>query len=185
MRTKAMTIEGKPVLATGANRGLGQALVEEALRRGAKRVYAGTCEPLVHPDECVAPLTLDVTDPAQVHQAAEEIGSLDVLFNNAGVTLPAELAIVPVLERHLASQSLRHVGRDRGVPTAAHADRRRRHQRRLRRRPCRRAGRFRLLDLEGGRVLALAVAASPLRGPGRERACGHGRPDRHRHGPRS
>jgi NAD(P)-dependent dehydrogenase (short-subunit alcohol dehydrogenase family) len=141
MRTKAMTIEGKPVLATGANRGLGQALVEEALRRGAKRVYAGTCEPLVHPDECVAPLTLDVTDPAQVHQAAEEVGSLDVLFNNAAVTLPAELAIVPVLERHLASQSLRHVGRDRGVPTAAHADRRRRHQRRLRRRPCRRAGR--------------------------------------------
>jgi len=39
---KAMTIEGKAVLVTGANRGLGQALVEEALRRGAKRVYAGT-----------------------------------------------------------------------------------------------------------------------------------------------
>jgi NAD(P)-dependent dehydrogenase (short-subunit alcohol dehydrogenase family) len=48
MSTKAMTIEGKEVLVTGANRGLGQALVEEALRRGAMRVYAGTRQPLVH-----------------------------------------------------------------------------------------------------------------------------------------
>jgi len=35
-----MTITGKAVLVTGANRGIGQALVEEALRRGAGRVYA-------------------------------------------------------------------------------------------------------------------------------------------------
>jgi NADP-dependent 3-hydroxy acid dehydrogenase YdfG len=40
MSAKAMTIEGNAVLVTGATRGLGQALVEEALRRGAKRVYA-------------------------------------------------------------------------------------------------------------------------------------------------
>jgi NADP-dependent 3-hydroxy acid dehydrogenase YdfG len=36
------TIEGRAVLVAGANRGIGEALVEEALRRGAKRVYAGT-----------------------------------------------------------------------------------------------------------------------------------------------
>jgi NAD(P)-dependent dehydrogenase (short-subunit alcohol dehydrogenase family) len=102
MSTKAMTIEGKAVLVTGANRGLGQALVEEALRRGAKRVYAGTRQPLVHPDERVTPLTLDVTDPAQVQRAAEKVGSLDLLFNNAGVALPAELSDRAALERHLA-----------------------------------------------------------------------------------
>jgi NAD(P)-dependent dehydrogenase (short-subunit alcohol dehydrogenase family) len=102
MSTKAMTIEGKAVLVTGANRGLGQALVEEALRRGAKRVYAGTRQPLVHPDERVTPLTLDVTDPAQVQRAAEKVGALDLLFNNAGVALPAELSDRAALERHLA-----------------------------------------------------------------------------------
>jgi NAD(P)-dependent dehydrogenase (short-subunit alcohol dehydrogenase family) len=73
MSAKTKEIEGKAVLVTGTNRGLGQALVEEALRRGAKRVYAGTRQPLVHPDERVTPLTLDVTDPAQVQRAAEKV----------------------------------------------------------------------------------------------------------------
>jgi NAD(P)-dependent dehydrogenase (short-subunit alcohol dehydrogenase family) len=43
-----MTIEGKTILVTGANRGIGQALVEEALTRGAQRVYAGTRQLLDH-----------------------------------------------------------------------------------------------------------------------------------------
>ena len=60
--SSSTTIADRSVLVTGANRGIGQALVEEALRRGAKRVYAGTRQPLTHPDERVTPLTLDVTD---------------------------------------------------------------------------------------------------------------------------
>ena len=54
------------MLVTGANRGIGQALVAEALSRGAKRVYAGTRQPLAHPDGRVTPLTMDVTDAAQI-----------------------------------------------------------------------------------------------------------------------
>jgi short chain dehydrogenase len=162
MCTKAMTIEGKAVLVTGANRGVGQALVEEALRRGAKRVYAGARQPLAHPDERVTPLTLDVTDRAQVQRAAEEVGSLDILFNNAGVALPAELSDRAALERHLAVNLFGTSGvteaflplltRTGGAVVNVVSGR-----------PCRRAGPSRLLDLEGGR----------------------GRPDRHRHGPRS
>ena len=52
-----MNIENKTVLITGANRGIGRALVNEALRRGARRVYAGTRRPLETSDERVVPLT--------------------------------------------------------------------------------------------------------------------------------
>ena len=43
-----MSLKDKTIFVTGANRGIGQALVEEALKRGAKRVYAGTRQALVH-----------------------------------------------------------------------------------------------------------------------------------------
>ena len=69
-----MTIADRAVLVTGANRGLGQALVEEALRMGAQRVYAGTRQPLAHSDGRVVPLTLDVTDAAQIQAAVERVG---------------------------------------------------------------------------------------------------------------
>jgi NAD(P)-dependent dehydrogenase (short-subunit alcohol dehydrogenase family) len=97
-----MTIADKAVLVTGANRGIGQALVEEALRRGAKRVYAGTGQPLAHPDERVTPLTLDVTSAAQIQAAAGRVESLDVLINNAGIALYDDLSDRAALEQSLA-----------------------------------------------------------------------------------
>lgn len=95
-------MEGKAILVTGANRGIGQALVEEALRRGANRVYAGTRQPLAHPDRRVTPLNLDVTDATQIRAAVERVESLDVLINNAGIGLYADLSDRDALERHLA-----------------------------------------------------------------------------------
>jgi NAD(P)-dependent dehydrogenase (short-subunit alcohol dehydrogenase family) len=97
-----VTIADKTVLVTGANRGIGQALVTEALRRGAKRVYAGTRQPLTHPDRRVTPLTLDVTNPAQIQAAAEQVEALDLLINNAGVFLFDDLSDRAALEHHLA-----------------------------------------------------------------------------------
>ena len=97
-----MTIADKTVLVTGANRGIGQALVEEALNRGAKRVYAGARQPLTHGDGRVTPLTLDVTNAAQIQRAVDEVDSLDILINNAGVALYDDLSDLAVLERHLA-----------------------------------------------------------------------------------
>jgi NAD(P)-dependent dehydrogenase (short-subunit alcohol dehydrogenase family) len=97
-----MTIADKTVLVTGANRGIGQALVEEALNRGAKRVYAGARQPLTHGDGRVTPLTLDVTNAAQIQRAVDEVDSLDILINNAGVALYDDLSDRAVLERHLA-----------------------------------------------------------------------------------
>jgi NAD(P)-dependent dehydrogenase (short-subunit alcohol dehydrogenase family) len=92
----------KSVLVTGANRGIGQALVEEALRRGAKRVYAGTRQPLAHADERVTPLTLDVTDEGQIQAAVESVDSLDIVINNAGLALYADLRDRATLEQSLA-----------------------------------------------------------------------------------
>jgi NAD(P)-dependent dehydrogenase (short-subunit alcohol dehydrogenase family) len=97
-----MSVYGKTVLVTGANRGIGQALVTEALARGAQRVYAGTRRPLVHPDRRVTPLLLDVTSDAQIRAAAQQIGSLDILINNAGVALYDDLTQRAALEQSLA-----------------------------------------------------------------------------------
>jgi NAD(P)-dependent dehydrogenase (short-subunit alcohol dehydrogenase family) len=97
-----MTLEGKTVLVTGANRGIGQALVEEALRRGAKRVYAGTRQLLSHANERVTPLTLDVTDEGQIQAAVESVDSLDIVINNAGLALYENLRDRAALEQSLA-----------------------------------------------------------------------------------
>ncbi len=100
--TNSPTIANSSVLVTGANRGLGQALVEEALGRGAKRVYAGTRAPYAHPDHRVRRLALDITDPTQIQAAVEHVDSLDLLINNAGVSLPDDLGGRDSLEHHLA-----------------------------------------------------------------------------------
>jgi len=96
------TIAGQAVLVTGGNRGIGRALVEEALRRGAQRVYAGTRQPWTHPDERVTPLILDVTSGAQVRTAAAAVASLDILVNNAGLALYDDLSDRSAIERSLA-----------------------------------------------------------------------------------
>jgi NAD(P)-dependent dehydrogenase (short-subunit alcohol dehydrogenase family) len=101
--TKDMSaIASKTVLVTGANRGLGRALVDEALARGAKRVYATSRQPMVVADERVTPLTLDVTDRAQIEAAVQQVETLDILVNNAGISLPDDLTDRHALEQHLA-----------------------------------------------------------------------------------
>jgi NAD(P)-dependent dehydrogenase (short-subunit alcohol dehydrogenase family) len=97
-----MKIEGSTILVTGANRGLGRALVEEALSRGAKRVYAGARKPFVHPDKRVTTLRLDVTDVADIRSATENVAALDILINNAGVAIYDDLTNRAVIDQHLA-----------------------------------------------------------------------------------
>jgi len=94
-----MTFAGKTVLVTGASRGIGRALVDEALARGAAQVYAGVRQPLKHPDGRVTPLTLDITSREQIQQAAAHVGSLDILVNNAGVFLYDDLSLRPPRNR--------------------------------------------------------------------------------------
>lgn len=97
-----MNIADRAVLVTGANRGIGRAVVEEALRRGARRVYAATRQPFAHPDPRVTPLTLDVTNAAEILGALERVESLDILINNAGQSLYDDLGDRAALEQLLA-----------------------------------------------------------------------------------
>lgn len=96
------TSEGKAMLVTGANRGIGQALVTEALRRGAARVFAGTRRPYHHADPRVTSLAMDITNEAQVRAAADQVESLDILINNAGVFAFDDLTDGEALKRHLS-----------------------------------------------------------------------------------
>ena len=95
------TITDNTVLVTGGYRGIGRALVSEALKRGARRVYVGTRKPVAHSDARITPVPLDVTDAAQIQQAVDHIGTLDVLVNNAGIALYDDLSDRATLERHL------------------------------------------------------------------------------------
>jgi NAD(P)-dependent dehydrogenase (short-subunit alcohol dehydrogenase family) len=97
-----MKIANSTVLVTGANRGLGKALVEEALRRDAKRLYAGVRQSFAHANKRVTPLTLDVTSSAQIRAAVEKVDALDILINNAGISFQNDLSDRAALERLLA-----------------------------------------------------------------------------------
>lgn len=97
-----MKIANKTILITGANRGIGRALVDEALRRGGKTVYAATRgSSLQNGDPRVIPLMLDVTNLSQIQRAAQEVESLDVLINNAGIALYDDLSGIDALEQQL------------------------------------------------------------------------------------
>ena len=166
-----MTIADKTVLVTGANRGIGRALVEEACTEARNACTPARAGPLAHSDGRVTPLTLDVTDAAQIEAAVERIGSLDYLINNAGVALYDDLSDRAVLEQHLAVNLFGTYGvtqaflplltRSRGAivnnavddglrPVAVHPG---------------------LHDLQGRRVQFHAVASGPVGRPGREGPC--------------
>lgn len=99
-----VNIQGSTAFVTGANRGIGRAITEALLERGAARVYAAARRPealdeLVerYPDRVVA-VELDVTDAEQVRAVAERAVDTEVLFNNAGVAVGGALTDDDILE---------------------------------------------------------------------------------------
>jgi len=80
----AVQLTGQTLLITGASGAIGRALIADALRRGARRIYAADLDP-PGPEGAVVPMRLDITDHAAVARAAENARDVTVLINNAGV----------------------------------------------------------------------------------------------------
>ena len=83
-------LSGAVVLVTGANGGLGRHFVEQALARGASKVYAAARRPQEWHDARVIPLVLDVTDPASIRAAVAQAPDVTVLINNAGIAVESD-----------------------------------------------------------------------------------------------
>lgn len=115
------TLQGRTVLVTGAGRGLGAALVQEALDRGAALVYAAARTPVEHPDDRVVPLALDLTEPDSIEAAAAAVPTLDLLVHNAGRgALGDDLTDQDLLVEHLTVNVLGPMSlTDQLVPTLA------------------------------------------------------------------
>jgi NAD(P)-dependent dehydrogenase (short-subunit alcohol dehydrogenase family) len=94
-----MEIEGKRILITGANRGLGRALAIACLEAGASAVLAGARQPenlsVSEQGVRLTPVRLDVTSEDDV-QAAADLGRVDILINNAGVCVYGSVLNVPM-----------------------------------------------------------------------------------------
>lgn len=97
-----MLVKNTVALVTGANRGIGLALVKALLMSGANKVYAGardlkTLEPVRALDPTrVIPLHIDVTDGADVSTLPHKAPDTTLLINNAGVLAAGGILEVPL-----------------------------------------------------------------------------------------
>jgi NAD(P)-dependent dehydrogenase (short-subunit alcohol dehydrogenase family) len=90
------TLEGAVVLVTGGQRGIGKAIVDGLLTRGAAKVYATARDPRPSDDPRVVPLPLEVTDQASIDALAAAAPDVTVLINNAGASSPPSYLDAPI-----------------------------------------------------------------------------------------
>jgi len=80
-----MEVKNATVFITGASRGLGLEFAREAVRRGAKKVYAGMRNITGFNEPGISPIQIDVTDRASIAAAAKVAADTTLLINNAGI----------------------------------------------------------------------------------------------------
>src|SRR4051794_36328125 len=92
------SIDGRTVLVTGANGGLGEQFVFQALERGAKKVYAAARSPKHWDDARVHGIALDITSPADIARVVAAAPDVDLLINNAGIAPVGDSITGPMVE---------------------------------------------------------------------------------------
>lgn len=78
-------INGRRVLVTGGQRGLGAAFTKALLEHGAERVYVTARNPKPSNDPRIVPLALDVTQQESVDALVAQASDVSVVINNAGI----------------------------------------------------------------------------------------------------
>lgn len=104
------TIKKRNVLVTGANRGIGKAIVEKFLEEGAAKVYAAardleSLNPLLasYGDRIVS-VHVDLNQPETITEAAEFANDVDMVVNNAGmlrIESPLSENAIPALQAEM------------------------------------------------------------------------------------
>ena len=92
-------IKDRIVFITGANRGIGKALVKAALDQGAKKVYAAARDTAKIDDlgdKRVVKVKLDINDRAQREAAVKQAADTQVLINNAGIATSGSGVTTPM-----------------------------------------------------------------------------------------
>jgi NAD(P)-dependent dehydrogenase (short-subunit alcohol dehydrogenase family) len=118
-------IEGSVALVSGANRGIGRAITEALLERGAAKVYAAARDPhnltelsRRHGARLTA-VRVDVTDAEQVADAANDATDIDLLINNAGAYEPTPLLEKTIVEVARREMEVNYFGALRMLATFA------------------------------------------------------------------
>jgi NAD(P)-dependent dehydrogenase (short-subunit alcohol dehydrogenase family) len=90
----SVSVNNKVALVTGANRGIGKAIVQAFVKHGARKIYLAVRDPDSTKDlhkafgDKVVTLQADLSDAASIARLAEKARDVDIVVNNAGILIP-------------------------------------------------------------------------------------------------
>lgn len=105
-----MKIRDSVAFVTGANRGLGLAFLQQLVASGSRKVYAAARSPESIPIDGVHRVRLDVTDSNTIAALAKDCSDVNLLINNAGITLHSGFLAPNAVETARAEMETNYFG---------------------------------------------------------------------------